>query len=373
MGRGWTLLACTGLWLGCGSRSGLDGEWLSSDTAAVYPWQAAAAYGGARAPRTCVEDWRVLYESEAFVPPALAVSAGELIFIVNEFSAIGGVLSEVAALDLESPSGGERVITQGSSFDDLWLDGDALALWTGQRLLQVSMQGGRQTLMLEPGASDASVLVERLLLEDDAFYWAQTRTGSTSREVWRQPRGDGEPQRIGAVDAATVDASLLAATPDTVVLAGGSQAVALSLRDGASRALDRVSEGVLVGVDGLGAYYSRVVNRTRRGGEALRYEIRRAPVDGSGSTRFWQGSPGEHLTNVWPTESGWLAAGLYYRFDGRQHAVLMHIDASGHETLIGCDRSNNVVLGGVVFWRQAFYAVTLANNRSRVVEIRLPD
>jgi hypothetical protein len=30
-------------------------------------------------------------------------------------------------------------------------------------------------------------------------------------------------------------------------------------------------------------------------------------------------------------------------------------------------------VGEVVFWQQAFYAVTQAQNASRIVEIRLPD
>jgi hypothetical protein len=372
MGRNWYMLASGSLIiLGCGSRSGIVAGPLTDDGPAVYPWQGSANGGSPRSPRSCVEDWRTLYEGEGIIPTALAVSDGEVIFAVAR---VDGTLPQIRALDIESASGSSRVIDTGLPYDDLWLEANELLLWSSDRLVRVPLEGGSDEVLLNPRDADPSIQVDSILVQGDAFYWAQTRSDLTQLEVWQQPRSGGRPRLIARMDRGELyPPLLLAATPKLIVVAGGTTGVALSLQGGAPQPLDQVADGELVGIDGLGAYYVRPANRTRRGGRALEFELRRAPVDGSPTTVFWRGSAGHRLDRLWPADSGWLATGAYYMFDGTPHAVIVHIDDAGNEVLVACDRADNDWLSRAVFWQEAFYAITRAGNLWRIVEIRLPD
>jgi len=363
----------------CGSRSGLLD--FADGAVAIYPWEpravdaegavsSGAAVGArVRLPRSCAEDWATLYETEAPIAGALAVHDGELIF------GVGATLdspSEVRALDLGG-SGRERVIRRGSTYDDLWLEGDDLLLWIGARLLRVPLAGGSEELVVDLGGSDPSSRVDSLLVQSDAIYWTSAGNESTLLEVWRKARSSEPPERVASLERGTLHPRHLAATADLVIVAGGASGLALSLRGADPQPLDVVSDGASVGADRLGAYHERTANRTRRGGEALEFEIRRAPADGSPNTRLWRGSAGQRLRSLWPIESGWLAIGEWYMFDRTPHAVIAHLEAGGHATLVACDRGRNMLLGRPVFWDGAFYAVARAGTLGRVVEIRIPD
>jgi hypothetical protein len=370
---------------GCGSRSALlDG--LADGAAAIYPWEPRAvgaagpldaegpASSGApgarvRLPRSCAENWVTLYETDAAITGTLAVRDGEVIFGVGVTAASP---PEVRALDVGG-SGRVRVIRRGSTYDALWLEGDDLLLWTRDRLQRVPLEGGSEQLLVDLRGSDPSSRIETLLVQTDAIYWTPAGDESTPLEVWRQTRSSEPPALVASLERGSLYPRGLAATAEIVIVAGGSSALALPLRGADPQPLDVVSDGSFVGVDDLGAYHERTANRTRRGGDALEFEIRRAPADGSPNARLWRGSAGQRLGSLWPLESGWLAIGQYYLFDRTPHAVIAHLDEGGHATLVACDRGRNVLLGRPVFGDGAFYAVTRAGNLWRVVEIRLPD
>jgi hypothetical protein len=354
--------------LGCGSRSGIAGVPLGDDGSVGYRWEAGASGGGARTVRSCVEDWHILYESEAFISSSLAVAADEVIFGVA--SADGGP-AEIRAFDVTSPSRSRRVV-QGLSYD-LWIEGDELLLWDRERVIRVPLEGGAEEVLFDARSSEVLGQVDGVLVQSEVIYWTRAENDSTQLELWQQPR-DGEPPRlVGSVDRGAAPVQALAATGALVVVAGGPSAVAFPLLGGAPQPLAAVPDGAFAGVDGLGAYYVRTANRTRRGGRAIEFEIQRAPVDGSPSTRLWRGSAGEHLEQLWPAESGWFAIGTKYMFDGRPHAVIAHIDDAGDAVLIACDRTDNQLLSRPVLWQQAFYAVVGSGHRWRIVEIRLPE
>jgi hypothetical protein len=353
--------------VGCGSRSGIAGAALG-DGGAGYRWEAGASGGAARAPRSCVEDWHVLYESEVYISTSLAMADGELIFGVSAESGP----EEIRALDVRAPSRSRRVVRTGLS-DDLWIEGDDVLFWTPDRVIRVPLQGGAEEVLFDARRTEAAGRVDAVWVEPDVIYWARTENDSTRLELWQQPREGGPPGLVGSVDRGAIQAQGLAATGERVILAGGRSAVVFSLSGAAPQPLAEVSDGSFAGVDGLGAYFVRVANRTRRGGRAIEFEIRRAPVDGSPSTRLWRGPAGQHLVKLWPAESGWFAIGTNYMFDGRPHAVIAHIDPAGDATLIACDRGDNRLWSRPVFWQQAFYAATLAGDVWRIVEIRLPE
>jgi hypothetical protein len=353
--------------VGCGSRSGIAGVPLG-DGGTGYRWEAGASGGAARTPRSCVEDWHTLYESEEFISTPLAMAAGELIFGVPAESGP----EEVRALDVTAPTRSRRIV-RTSPLHDLWIEGDDLLFWTRDRVIRVPLQGGGEEVLLDVGSTEASGQVDAVSVESDAIYWARTENDSTRLELWQQPREGGPPGLVGSMDRDAIHAQGLAATGERVIVAGGRSAVAFSLSGAAPRPLDEVSDGSFAGVDALGAYFVRTANRTRRGGRALESEIRRAPVDGSPSTRLWRGPAGLHLVQLWPAESGWFAIGTNYMFDGRPHAVIAHIDAAGDAVLIACDRANHRLLSRPVFWQQAFYATVAAGPLWRIVEIRLPE
>jgi hypothetical protein len=352
----------------CGSRSGIAGVPLGDGGADGYRWEAGASGGAARTPRSCVEDWHTLYESEVFILTPLAMAAGELIFGV---AAEAGP-AEIRALDVTSPSRSVRVVRTGL-IDDLWIEGDDVLFWTRNRVIRVPLQGGSEEVLLDVGSTGASGQVGAVWVEPDVIYWARTQNDSTQLALWQQPREGGPPGLVGSVDSGAIHAQGLAATRERVILAGGRSAVAFSLSGAAPQPLDEVSDGSFAGVDGLGAYFVRAANLTRRGGRAIEFEIRRAPIDGSASTRFWRGPAGQHLVQLWPAEAGWFAIGTNYMFDGRPHAVIAHIDAAGDAVLIACDRTNSRFLSRPIFWQQAFYAVVAAGPLWRIVEIRLPE
>jgi hypothetical protein len=354
--------------VGCGSRSGIAGLPLGDGGADGYRWEARASGGATRTPRSCVEDWHVLYESEVYVSTPLAMAAGELIFAVP---AERGP-EEIRALDVTAPSRSRRVVRTGL-IDDLWIEGDDLLFWTRDRVIRVPLQGGGEEVLLDVGSTEISGRVDAVSVEPDVIYWARTENDSTRLELWQQPRDGGPPGLVASTDRGAIHAQGLAATGERVIVAGGRSAVAFSLSDAAPQPLDEVSDGSFAGVDGLGAYFVRTANRTRRGGRALESEIRSAPVDGSPSTRLWRGSAGQHLVKLWPAESGWFAIGTNYMFDGRPHAVIAHIDPAGDAVLIACDRANHRLLSRPVFWQQAFYAIVAAGPVWRIVEIRLPE
>lgn len=359
--------------LACGGRSGNNGDpeafgGLGDGALASYPWEPGAASGNTRMPRSCAEDWAILYETDASMPGSLAVHDSELIFGVD---ATTGRFGEVRAVDIAG-SGRERKVRSGASYEELWLDGDDLLLWGRARLRRMPLPSGRDELLLDLSDDDASRAVASLLVQSDAVYWTRVSDGAASLELWRQAR-TGEPREL----IASLDPGLLprqlAANAERLIVAGSPGAVALSLEDGSVRALDVVPEGVFAGVDDDAAYYERVANRTRQGGSALEFEIRRAAADGSPSTQLWHGAAGERLQQLWPVESGWLATGAWYLFDGAPHSVIAHLDAEGDVTLIACDRGRNALLGRPVYADGAFYAVTRSGNRRRIVEIELPD
>lgn len=354
--------------LGCGARSGIDGAPLADGERQSYRWEAGVNGGGARAPRSCVENWHTLYESETFISTPLAMAGGELIFSVPS----DGGPAEIRALDVSSPARIRSVARSGFS-DDFWVEGDQLLVWSRDRVTRVPLEGGAEQVLFDARSADASGEVDAVWVESDVIYWARARDALTRLELWQQQREGGPSGLVGSVDSGATPAQALAVSGERVIVAGGRGGVAFSLSGAAPQPLDEVPDGSLAGVDGLGAYFLRAANLTRRGGRAIEFEIRRAPVDGSPSTRFWRGSAGQHLVQLWPAESGWFAIGTDYLFDGRPHAVIAHIDAAGDAVWVACDRGNNRLLSRPMFWQQAFYAVTRTGGLWRIVEIRLPE
>lgn len=104
--------------LGCGGRSGdHDAASGGRDDAelARYPWEPGAASGSTRVPRSCAEDWTVIYETGSAMPGALAVHESELIFGVDATTSRFG---EVRAVDIAG-SGRERRLRSGTSYEAL--------------------------------------------------------------------------------------------------------------------------------------------------------------------------------------------------------------------------------------------------------------
>jgi len=354
--------------LGCGSRSGATGSVLDED-AALYPWQPGAESAPSRTAPECIQNWRTLYEADGMTSTTLAAVNDEVIFGVIPASGA----PQIRALDLSSPESYPRVVRDGVAADEgLWVEGDRLLVWSRGRLLRIPLAGGNEEVLVDAQLPDASRAIESVWVNSGAAYWTRTGSEPTLLEIWRQqPLDGGRPEHVANIENRALDAELMAASSDVVVVAGTRSAVAVSLPSGSSQPLDALLDGELAGVDDLGAYYVRASNRTRRGGSALAFELRRAPADGSPATRFWRREPGHRLNRLWPADSGWLATGSYYMFDGTPHAVIAHIDSAGSEVLIACDRGDNALTSRPVYWEGAFYAVTRVNNRHRIVEIRL--
>lgn len=245
-------------------------------------------------------------------------------------------------------------------------------LWGRDRLQRLPLPSGGDELLLDLSDADTTRSVASVLVQRDAIYWTWRSDSAAAPELWRQPRSGEPPEQVASLEPGLMPRQL-AANAERVVVGGSPGAVVLSLADGSVQPLDVVPDGVFAGVDDDAAYYERVANRTRQGGRALEFEIRRTAADGSPSTQLWHGAAGERLQQLWPVESGWLAIGTWYMFDGAPHSVIAHLDPEGDVTLIACDRGHNSLLGRPVYAGGAFYAVTQSGNRRRIVEIQLPD
>lgn len=368
----------------CGSRSGLHDAGETETTAALAaPGSDDAAPGmdtaSLVAPARCIEDWQTLYEADGNLSNALAVARGQVVFGEWELddSLSSPLVSELRVLDDRSDRGHFQVLADAGLVSDIQIEGEEVLYLSDSQLFQVPIAGGSPKLLFDGLHRSAARARGAVLIQPQAFYWTQLETGGSRSSLWRQERRPAgqeyaERELVTSFDREGFASAELAVKDDTLVVAESNHAVAVAAENGAQRVLAAVRDGSLVGVDGSGAYYSRLANETRRGGEAFEYEILRAPVDGGSPRQFWHGPAGHLLTSVWASGSGWLATGQYYLGDRLPHAVIVQIDAAGTEHVLACAPDARSIVSRPVFSDGSLYVVTKGpGDRERVVEIAL--
>jgi hypothetical protein len=367
--------ALAGLLAHCGSRSGLY-EYQRSGA----PDISTAALGGDEiqrlaVPRRCVDDWQVLYEASSQLGPGFALADREILFAEIEYDALlASFTGGLRALGLEGGQGEPRTVSSGVLVHQVWIDGDDVLLLESARFYRVPLAGGVPMPELDGLTPGVEVQVNSVAFQGGELYWIQRDGDGTRTGLWRRRSSDAERELVARLDGAQAGGLELAVGGGHAVLGGPRRPAAVDLDSGREHALATVPDADgFAGVDARGVYFHRTANRTPRGGRALEFEIRRAPVDGSPAVPLWRGRPGQDLAHLWPEGTGWLATGGYYRDDGRPHAVVAFIDANGDAHLLACarDAGTTIVSRPLLFDGTLYLLVTLRGGSSAVVAVRL--
>jgi hypothetical protein len=357
----WSLVACGAL---------AD----SKDDTVLTPATAAGADEpqGLRAarvwPERCVEVWQTLFEHRGLtVSDGLARAGNEIVFNVLDVSP--NVL-EIRAV-AEDGAGASRLVASPARYDDLWVEGERLLYRSSHQLFEVPLAGGASVRVANgvpvegpsPGGPDAA------LLTPDALYWARPSADALTTSIWQRSRSSATGAELAQL--AGVGLSELALASDLLLAALSGAVMAVPLDGATPWPLAQVDAGELVGLGSQGAYYSRVANASVQGGEALEYELLRAPVDGSAATRVWRGSAGQRLDRLAESGAGLLATGEYYLADRRPRSVIVYLEGSGAEHVVACAPIGESIVGRPMLTEDALYFIAAGAGSWRLVKLPL--
>lgn len=350
----------------CGSRSGVDQEGSSlsvSDVDAPSPAGTAAAPVW---PRRCVSDWQTLFDEESGSGlTRLAFARGEVIFSFVEGRLARG---EVRAIDATSGGRG-RLITTALPHE-LWVDAGQLLYWERQQLFDVALAGGAPQVVVD--ARGDGLAAGAAWVTPSELFWTRT-SANEQTEFWWRARDGGQATRLASVEGGDFKATELALGSGGLVANGTVRVIALPLDGESPLELAQVTSGTLLGVGGRGAYYTRIANMSVRGGDANRYEILRAPVEGGAPIRIWRGAAGELLGAIVESGDGWLATGAYYLGGGPPRAVIVYIEASGRDHVLACHPGGARIVSRPVLDDNKLYVAIEAGSSLAIAKISLSD
>jgi hypothetical protein len=349
------VLGCGGLAVDGPDATGVDGEVLRAGQVSV------AALSDA----SCTEDWQVLVDGEpgSIVPSSLVRWEREL--VVDVGNPLSGS-QQLLLSSLDAP-GRTRTLDPGLFSQQIWVEAEHLMLWGQGRLVRLLPADGIAELDFDVGGGGPNALLGPALLGPDELLWTQS-DGVSALGLWRHDRATGQSELLASLDANRFLQPPLSRTPDSVLVAAqrGPDAVIPLTGDG-QLDVQEVPGGELVGVGSRGSYYSRVANRTRRGGRADRVEILQSPVDGSQPARIWRGNAGQFIDSLWEVDGAWLGVGRYFLPDGRAHAVVVAINASGRSRVVACNPGPEELRLRPVVFEDQLYAVGVDSGAWRIM------
>jgi hypothetical protein len=305
------LAFCAAFAIGCGG--GTD-----PTVPAVTPTPAEAV-------AKCSGAWQTFRAEAPYPAPKALAMGGDRI----AFEALVEPGNVHAIQSVSTADGTEQTVVKDIPYS-LWAEQDTVLYTTYRKLFSVPMGGGEPTLLVDFSneARDLDFSFTQAL--DESFlYWMSSGDFSLARV----PRSGGAVQTFAAPSTDILEGIALA--PDAIVAANGQHGFAVPLTPGAVRPLAD-SGGSFAGVDASGAYFYRLAQPFTIPVE--RHELVRAPADGGALETIWTPPAHQMPHRVWPDgQGGWVVASLGKFDDGKEHAGVWFVSATGEARLAACD------------------------------------